>query len=136
MPIANLGSEGLLRKGVLSPVLTCNKGSVQEVCIVRIANSGNSYVGVILYIYWGGVTGMFFINSNTGNSYIIRKVNGSITSEIEFKRKDGSLFVRSKTNTASFRVSALFLDSSFVDLSSSMNIVDENLDDAENVEIL
>ncbi len=79
---------------------------------------------------------MFFINSNTGNSYIIRKVNGSITSEIEFKRKDGSLFVRSKTNTASFRVSALFLDSSFVDLSSSMNIVDENLDDAENVEIL
>lgn len=136
MPIANLGSEGLLRKGVLSPVLACNKGSVQEVCIVRIANSGNSYVGVILYIYWGGVTGMFFINSNTGNSYIIRKVNGSITSEIEFKRKDGSLFVRSKTNTASFRVSALFLDSSFVDLSSSMNIVDENLDDAENVEIL
>lgn len=136
MPIANLGSEGLLRKGVLSPVLVCNKGSVQEVCIVRIANSGNSYVGVILYIYWGGVTGMFFINSNTGNSYIIRKVNGSITSEIEFKRKDGSLFVRSKTNTASFRVSALFLDSSFVDLSSSMNIVDENLDDAENVEIL
>lgn len=71
MPIANLGSEGLLRKGVLSPVLACNKGSVQEVCIVRIANSGNSYVGVILYIYWGGVTGMFFINSNTGNSYII-----------------------------------------------------------------
>ena len=122
MPIANLGSEGLLRKGVLSPVLACNKGSVQEVCIVRIANSGNSYVGVILYIYWGGVTGMFFINSNTGNSYIIRKVNGSITSEIEFKRKDGSLFVRSKANTASFRVSALFLDSSFVDLSSSMNI--------------
>ena len=136
MPIANLGSEGLLRKGVLSPVLACNKGSVQEVCIVRIANSGNSYVGVILYIYWGGVTGMFFINSNTGNSYIIRKVNGSITSEIEFKRKDGSLFVRSKTNTASFRVSALFLDTTGVDLSSSMNIVDENLDDAENVEIL
>ena len=53
MPIANLGSEGLLRKGVLSPVLACNKGSVQEVCIVRIANSGNSYVGVILYIYIG-----------------------------------------------------------------------------------
>ena len=117
MPIANLGSEGLLRKGVLSPVLVCNKGSVQEVCIVRIANSGNSYVGVILYIYWGGVTGMFFINSNTGNSYIIRKVNGSITSEIEFKRKNDHLFVRSKTNTASFRVSALFLDTTGVDLS-------------------
>ena len=136
MPIANLGSEGLLRKGVLSPVLVCNKGSVQEVCIVRIANSGNSYVGVILYIYWGGVTGMFFINSNTGNSYIIRKVNGSITSEIEFKRKNDHLFVRSKTNTASFRVSALFLDTTGVDLSLSMNIVDENLDDAEDIEIL
>lgn len=136
MPIANLGSEGLLRKGVPSPVLACNKGSVQEVCIVRIENSGNSYVGVILYIYWGGVTGMFFINSNTGNSYIIRKVNGSITSEIEFKRKDGSLFVRSKANTASFRVSALFLDTTGADLSLSMNIVDENLDNAEDIEIL
>lgn len=30
MPIANLGSKGLLRKGVLSPILVCNKDSVQE----------------------------------------------------------------------------------------------------------
>ena len=125
-----------MKKGVLSPILVCNKDSVQEVCVVRLASSSSAYIGMILYVYWGGHTGLFFINSKTGNSYIIRKVNGSITSEIEFKRKDGSLFVRSKTNTASFRVSALFLDSSFVDLSSSMNIVDENLDDAENVEIL
>ena len=37
---------------------------------------------------------------------------------------------------ASFRVSALFLDTTGVDLSLSMNIVDENLDDAEDIEIL
>lgn len=91
---------------------------------------------MILYVYWGGHTGLFFINSKTGNSYIIRKVNGSMISEIEFKRKNDHLFVRSKTNTASFRVSALFLDTTGVDLSLSMNIVDENLDDAEDIEIL
>ena len=55
-------------------------------------------------------------NSKTGNSYIIRKVNGSMISEIEFKQKNDHLFVRSKTNTASFRVSALFLDTTGVDL--------------------
>jgi hypothetical protein len=49
-----------------------------------------------------------------------------VISEIEFKRKNDHLFVRSKTNTASFRVSALFLDTTGVDLSLSMNIVDEN----------
>ena len=136
MPIANLGSKGLLRKGVLSPILVCNKDSVQEVCVVRLASSSNAYIGMILYVYWGGSTGLFFINSKTGNSYIIRKVNGSIISEIEFKRKNDHLFVRSKTNTASFRVSALFLDTTGVDLSLSMNIVDENLDDAEDIEIL
>ncbi|WP_259318718.1 hypothetical protein [Phocaeicola vulgatus] len=91
---------------------------------------------MILYVYWGGSTGLFFINSKTGNSYIIRKVNGSMISEIEFKRKNDHLFVRSKTNTASFRVSALFLDTTGVDLPLSMNIVDENLDDAEDIEIL
>lgn len=136
MPIANLGSKGLLRKGVLSPILVCNKDSVQEVCVVRLASSSNAYIGMILYVYWGGSTGLFFINSKTGNSYIIRKVNGSMISEIEFKRKNDHLFVRSKTNTASFRVSALFLDTTGVDLSLSMNIVDENLDDAEDIEIL
>lgn len=136
MPIANLGSKGLLRKGVLSPILVCNKGSVQEVCVVRLESSSNAYLGMILYVYWGGSTGLFFINSKTGNSYIIRKVNGSMISEIEFKRKNDHLFVRSKTNTASFRVSALFLDTTGVDLSLSMNIVDENLDDAEDIEIL
>lgn len=136
MPIANLESKGLLRKGVLSPILACNKDSVQEVCVVRLASSSNAYIGMILYVYWGGSTGLFFINSKTGNSYIIRKVNGSMISEIEFKRKNDHLFVRSKTNTASFRVSALFLDTTGVDLSLSMNIVDENLDDAENIEIL
>lgn len=73
---------------------------------------------------------------NLPESYIIRKVNGSMISEIEFKRKNDHLFVRSKTNTASFRVSALFLDTTGVDLSLSMNIVDENLDDAEDIEIL
>lgn len=87
MPIANLGSKGLLRKGVLSPILVCNKDSVQEVCVVRLASSSNAYIGMILYVYWGGSTGLFFINSKTGNSYIIRKVNGSMISEIEFKRK-------------------------------------------------
>lgn len=136
MPIANLGSKGLLRKGVLSPILVCNKDSVQEVCVVRLASSFNAYIGMILYVYWGGSTGLFFINSKTGHSYIIRKVNGSIISEIEFKRKNDHLFVRSKKNTASFRVSALFLDTTGVDLSLSMNIVDENLDDAEDIEIL
>ena len=136
IPIANLESKGLLRKGVLSPILACNKDSVQEVCIVRLASSSSAYIGMILYVYWGGHTGLFFINSKTGNSYIIRKVNGSIISEIEFKRKNDHLFVRSKTNTASFRVSALFLDTTGVDLSLSMNIVDENLDDAEDIEIL
>lgn len=136
MPIANLGSKGFLRKGVLSPILVCNKDSVQEVCVVRLASSSNAYIGMILYVYWGGSTGLFFINSKTGNSYIIRKVNGSMISEIEFKRKNDHLFVRSKTNTASFRVSALFLDTTGVDLSLSMNIVDENLDDAEDIEIL
>ena len=136
MPIANLGSKGLLRKGVLSPILVCNKDSVQEVCVVRLASSSNAYIGMILYVYWGGSTGLFFINSKTGNSYIIRKVNGSMISEIEFKRKNDHLFVRSKTNTASFRVSVLFLDTTGVDLSLSMNIVDENLDDAEDIEIL
>lgn len=136
MPIANLGSKGLLRKGVLSPILVCNKDSVQEVCVVRLASSSNAYIGMILYVYWGGSTGLFFINSKTGNSYIIRKVNGSMIPEIEFKRKNDHLFVRSKTNTASFRVSALFLDTTGVDLSLSMNIVDENLDDAEDIEIL
>ncbi|MCS2229668.1 hypothetical protein NXU85_03585 [Phocaeicola vulgatus] len=136
MPIANLGSKGLLRKGVLSPILVCNKDSVQEVCVVRLASSSNAYIGMILYVYWGGSTGLFFINSKTGNSYIIRKVNGSMISEIEFKRKNDHLFVRSKTNTASFRVSALFLDTTGVDLSLSMNIVDENLDDAEDIEKL
>ena len=136
IPIANLESKGLLRKGVLSPILVCNKDSVQEVCIVRLASSSSAYIGMILYVYWGGYTGLFFINSKAGNSYIIRKVNGSIISEIEFKRKNDHLFVRSKTNTASFRVSALFLDTTGVDLSLSMNIVDENLDDAEDIEIL
>ena len=91
---------------------------------------------MILYVYWGGSTGLFFINSKSGNSYIIRKVNGSIISEIEFKRKDGSLFVRRKANTASFRASALFLDTTEADLSLSMKIVDENLDNAEDIEIL
>ena len=136
IPIANLESKGLLKKGVLSPILVCNKDSVQEVCVVRLASSSSAYIGMILYVYWGGHTGLFFINSKTGNSYIIRKVNGSIISEIEFKRKNDHLFVRSKTNTASFRVSALFLDTTGVDLSLSMNIVDENLDDAEDIEIL
>lgn len=136
IPIANLESKGLLRKGVLSPILVCNKDSVQEVCIVRLASSSSAYIGMILYVYWGGYTSLFFINSKAGNSYIIRKVNGSIISEIEFKRKNDHLFVRSKTNTASFRVSALFLDTTGVDLSLSMNIVDENLDDAEDIEIL
>ena len=136
IPIANLESKGLLKKGVLSPILVCNKDSVQEVCVVRLASSSNAYIGMILYVYWGGHTGLFFINSKTGNSYIIRKVNGSMISEIEFKRKNDHLFVRSKTNTASFRVSALFLDTTGVDLSLSMNIVDENLDDAESLEIL
>lgn len=87
IPIANLESKGLLRKGVLSPILVCNKDSVQEVCVVRLASSSNAYIGMILYVYWGGSTGLFFINSKTGNSYIIRKVNGSMISEIEFKRK-------------------------------------------------
>ena len=125
-----------MRKGVLSPVLVCNKDSVQEVCTVRLASSSNACIGMILYVYWGGSTGLFFINSKSGNSYIIRKVNGSIISEIEFKRKDGSLFVRSKANTASFRVSALFLDTAGADLSLSMNTVDENPDNAEDIEIL
>lgn len=53
MPIANLGSKGLLRKGVLSPILVCNKDSVQEVCVVRLASSSNAYIGMILYVYWG-----------------------------------------------------------------------------------
>ena len=42
MPIANLGSKGLLRKGVLSPILVFNKDSVQEVCVVRLASSSNA----------------------------------------------------------------------------------------------
>ena len=49
MPIANLGSKGLLRKGVLSPILVCNKDSVQEVCVVRLASSSNAYIGMILF---------------------------------------------------------------------------------------
>ena len=50
MPIANLGSKGLLRKGVLSPILACNKDSVQEVCVVRLASSSNAYIGMILSV--------------------------------------------------------------------------------------
>ena len=34
MPIANLGSKGLLRKGVLSPILVCNKDSVDRKSVV------------------------------------------------------------------------------------------------------
>ena len=122
MPIANLGSKRALEKRrSFSPILVCNKDSVQEVCVVRLASSSNAYIGMILYVYWGGSTGLFFINSKTGNSYIIRKVNGSMISEIEFKRKNDHLFVRSKTNTASFRVSALFFEILLgVDLSLSM----------------
>ena len=60
MPIANLGSKGLLRKGVLSPILVCNKDSVQEVCVVRLASSSNAYIGMILYVYWGGSTAVSY----------------------------------------------------------------------------
>ena len=57
-------------------------------------------------------------------------------SGIESRRKNDHLFVRSKTNTASFRVSALFLDTAGVGLSLSMNIADGNPDDAEDIEII
>mgnify|MGYP007059917645 CR=1 FL=1 len=56
---------------------------------------------MILYVYWGGSTGLFFINSKTGNSYIIRKVNGSMISEIEFKRKNDH-HLRSEQDKHSF----------------------------------
>ena len=50
IPIANLESKGLLKKGVLSPILVCNKDSVQEVCVVRLASSSSAYIGMILSV--------------------------------------------------------------------------------------
>ena len=65
MPIANLGSKGLLRKGVLSPILVCNKDSVQQVCVVRLASSSNAYIGMILYVY--SVSYTHLVNSRLTN---------------------------------------------------------------------